>query len=72
MMLSKTERILALINFYLPHTDLCQYRYEADTIAQATRRNSSVSAIEKQVRRLFPEMEDDLAAAIAAGVKGAL
>lgn len=30
------------------------------------------SSFEKQVRRLFPEMEDGLVAAIAAGVKGAL
>ena len=72
MTLSKTERILALINFYLPHTDLYQFRYEADTIAQATRKNNSLSTIEKQVRRQFPEMEDDLVAAIAAGVKGSL
>ena len=29
-------------------------------------------SFEERVRRLFPEMEDDLVAAIAAGVKGAL
>ena len=32
MQQSKTERILAIINFFLPHTDLYQYRFEADSI----------------------------------------
>ena len=42
MQQSKTERILAIINFFLPHTDLYQYRFEADSIAYNTRKNSSL------------------------------
>ena len=49
MKLSKTERILAIINFFLPHTDLYQYRYEADSIAYNSRKNSSLKTVEKIV-----------------------
>lgn len=49
MKLSKTERILAIINFFLPHTDHYQYRYEADSIAYNSRKNSSLKTVEKLV-----------------------
>ena len=49
-MLSKTERILAIINYYLPHESLYQYHYEADSIAYNTRKNSSLKTVEKLVR----------------------
>ena len=60
MQLSKTERILAIINFFLPHTDLYQYRFEADSIAYNTRKNSSLKTIEKLIREYLPNLEDDI------------
>ena len=59
MQLSKTERILAIINFFLPHTDLYQYRFEADSIAYNTRKNSSLKTVEKLVREYLPNLEDE-------------
>lgn len=50
MTLNKTERILAAINYFLPHDDLYQYHFEADSIAYNTRKNSSEKTIERLVR----------------------
>lgn len=69
MTLTRTERIFAILNFYLPHVDLYQYRYEADTIAQSVRKNSTAAAISRLVREQFPDMDDELIAAVASGIK---
>ena len=58
-MLSKTDRILAIINFFLPHANLYQYHYEADSIAYNTRRNSSLKTVERLVREYLPEVDDE-------------
>ena len=59
-MLSKTERILGVINFYLPHTDLYQYHYEVDSIACNTRKNSSLKTVENLVREYLPDVDNDV------------
>jgi hypothetical protein len=59
MILSKTDRILAIINIHLPHTSLDQYRYEADSIAYNTRKNSSVMTIENLIREYLGENIDE-------------
>lgn len=58
-MLSKTERILAVINFYLTHIDLYQYHYEAGSVAYNSRENSSLKTVEKQVREYLPDVDND-------------
>ena len=58
-MLSKTDRILAIINFFLPHTNLYQYHYEADSIAYNTRKNSSLKTVERLVREYLPDVDDE-------------
>ena len=70
MTLTRTERILAILNFYLPHKDLYQYNYEADTIAQSVRKNSNAASISRLVREQFPDMDDDLIAAITMAKRG--
>ena len=72
MQLSKTERILAIINFFLPHTNLYQYRFEADSIAYNTRKNSSLKTVEKLVREYFPNLKDDIVHQMAAAIKESL
>ena len=71
MMLSKTERILAIINFYLPHTDLNQYYFEADSIAYNTRKNSSLKTVENLVRE-YLEADDVLVHEMAVAIKATL
>ena len=70
--LSKTERILAIINFFLPHTDLYQYRYEADSIAYNTRKNSSLKTVEKLVREYLPDLDEEMYHQMAAAIKQSL
>ena len=74
MTLSKTDRILALINFYLPHDSLNQYHYEADSIAYNTRKNSSLAAVEKLVREYLGEyiQKEQLIRQLAEGIRSVL
>ena len=70
--LSKTERILAVINYFLSHTDLNQYHYEADSIAYNTRKNSSLKTVEKLVREYLPDLDDEMYQQLAVAIKGSL
>ena len=73
MTLNKTERILAAINYFLPHDDLYQYRFEADSIAYNTRKNSSEKTIERLVREYLGEaIDDDLVMPLTMAIKGCL
>ena len=72
MQLSKTDRILAIINFFLPHTNLYQYRFEADSIAYNTRKNSSLKTVEKLVREYLPDLDEEMVRQIAAAIKESL
>lgn len=70
---SKTDRILAIINFYLPHNDVNQYHYEADSIAYNTRKNSSLKTIEKLIGEYLGEnIDDELIHQMAVGIKASL
>ena len=70
--LSKTERILAIINYFLPHTDLNQYHFEADSIAYNTRKNSSLKTVEKLVREYIPDLDEEMYHQMAALIKESL
>ena len=72
MQLSKTERILAIINFFLPHTDINQYHFEADSIAYNTRKNSSQKTVEKLVREYLPDLDEKMYHLMAAALKETL
>ena len=72
MTLSKTERILAILNYFLPHTDLYQYHYEADSIAYNTRKNSSLKTVEKVVREYLPDLDEVLIKHMVVVIKQAL
>ena len=72
MTLSKTERILAILNYFLPHTDLYQYHYEADSIAYNTRKNSSLKTVEKVVREYLPDLDEDLIKHMVVAIKQSL
>jgi hypothetical protein len=71
-MLSKTERILAIINYFLPHESLYQYHYEADSIAYNTRKNSSLKTVEKLVREYLPDVYENLYHKLAVAIKASL
>lgn len=71
-MLSKTERILAIINYFLPHESLYQYHYEADSIAYNTRKNSSLKMVEKLVREYLPDVDENLYHQLAVAIKASL
>jgi hypothetical protein len=71
-MLSKTERILAVINYFLPHESLYQYHYEADSIAYNTRKNSSLKTVEKLVREYLPDVDENLYHQLAVAIKASL
>ncbi|MBR3142915.1 MAG: hypothetical protein IKF09_07215 [Clostridiales bacterium] len=71
-MLSKTERILAIINYFLPHESLYQYHYEADSIAYNTRKNSSLKKVEKLVREYLPDVDENLYHQLAVAIKASL
>ena len=71
-MLSKTERILAIINYYLPHTNIYQYHYEADSIAYNTRKNSSLKTVEKLVREYLPDVDENLYHQLTVAIKASL
>jgi hypothetical protein len=71
-MLSKTERILAIINYFLPHESLYQYHYEADSIAYNTRKNSSLKTVEKLVREYLPDVYENLYHQLAVAIKASL
>ncbi len=71
-MLSKTERILAIINYFLPHESLYQYHYEADSIAYNTRKNSSLKTVEKLVREYLPAVDENLYHQLAVAIKASL
>ena len=70
--LSKTERILAIINYFLPHTDLNQYHFEVDSIAYNTRKNSSLKTVEKLVREYIPDLDEEMYHQMAAAIKESL
>ena len=80
MTLSKTDRILALINYYLPHEDINRYHFEADSIAYNTRKNSSLKTIEGLIREYLGEElqgkdgieDEELIKQLAAGIKSVL
>ena len=72
MTLSKTERILAILNYFLPHTDLYQYRYEADSIAYNTRKNSSLKTIGKLVREYLPDLDEEIYNQLTVAIKECL
>ena len=72
MTLSKTEKILAILNYFLPHTDLYQYHYEADSIAYNTRKNSSLKTVEKVVREYLPDIDEDLIKHMVVAIKQSL
>ena len=71
-MLSKTERILAIINYFLPHESLYQYHYEADSIAYNTRKNSSLKTVEKLVREYLPDVDENLYHQLTVAIKASL
>ena len=71
-MLSITERILAIINYFLPHESLYQYHYEADSIAYNTRKNSSLKTVEKLVREYLPDVDENLYHQLAVAIKASL
>ena len=71
-MLSKTERILAIINYFLPHESLYQYHYEADSIAYNIRKNSSLKMVEKLVREYLPDVDENLYHQLAVAIKASL
>ena len=71
-MLSKTERILTIINYFLPHESLYQYHYEADSIAYNTRKNSSQKTVEKLVREYLPDVDENLYHQLAVAIKASL
>ena len=71
-MLSETERILAIINYFLPHTNIYQYHYEADSIAYNTRKNSSLKTVEKLVREYLPDVDENLYHQLAVAIKESL
>ena len=73
MTLNKTERILAAINYFLPHDDLYQYRFEADSIAYNTRKNSSEKTIERLVREYLGEkIDEEMVMPLTMAIKGCL
>ena len=61
MTLTKTEKIMAILNQWDPEKrgtpdgelDWREYQYEADTIAQHIRSNSSVMTVEKYLREVL-------------------
>jgi hypothetical protein len=71
-MLSKTERILAIIDYFLPHESLYQYHYEADSIAYYTRKNSSLKMVAKLVRDYLPDVDENLYHQLAVAIKASL
>jgi len=73
MTLSKTERILSIINYYLPHEDLYQYNFEADSIAYNTKSNSSLKTIQNLIRKYLGEaVDEEMVEAMAAAIKNTL
>ena len=72
MMLSKTDRILAIMNFFLPHTSLYQYRFEADSIAYNTRKNSSLKTVERLVKEYLPDLDEEMVNQMAEAIKESL
>ena len=83
MTLTKTEKILAILNQWDPEDrrgsdgklDWRAYHFEADTIAQQVRSNSSVKTVEKSIRETLDveQINDEeiktVAKVIAAGLK---
>ena len=65
IVLSITEKIMALLNQYDPEgryarsKDYRCYSYEADTIAQNIRKNSRVETVIKYIAEMFPEIDTD-------------
>ena len=65
MSLTRSEKIMALLNQWDPagsyksSQDYRVYSYEAETIAQSTRPNSTIKTIEKAIQEAFAEIEID-------------
>jgi len=61
--LTKTEKIMALLNQYDPTGEYARlgdyhcYSYEADTIAQSIRKNSRVETVLNAIAEMFPEID---------------
>ena len=72
MPLSKTDRILALINYYLPTDDINRYHFQADSIAYNTRKNSSLKRIEELVREYLQIENEELIRQLAVEIKAML
>lgn len=65
IVLSKTEKIMALLNQYDPTGEYARsddyrcYSYEADIIAQNIRKNSRVETVIKYIAEVFPGIDTD-------------
>ena len=65
MSLTRSEKIMALLNQWDPagsyksSQDYRVYSYEAETIAQSIRSNSTIKTIEKAIQEAFAEIEID-------------
>ena len=65
MSLTRSEKIMALLNQWDPagsyksSQDYRVYSYEAETIAQSIRSNSTIKTIEKAIQESFAEIEID-------------
>ena len=63
IVLSKTEKIMALLNQYDPTGEFVRsndyhcYSYEADTIAQSIRKNSRLETVLNAIAEMFPEID---------------
>ena len=71
-MLSKTERILAIINYFLPHMNIYQYHYEADSFAYNIRKNSSLKTVEKLVQEYLSDVDENTYHQLAVAIKASL
>jgi len=82
MTLTKTEKIMAILNQWDPEKrgtpdgelDWREYQYEADTIVQQIRSNSSVTTIEKYLREVLKldQVSNDEVKAVAVMIQAML
>ena len=64
--------LLAVINLFLPHTELYQYHFEAESIAYNTRKNSSLKTVEKLVREYLPYVDEEIVHQMVVAIKESL
>ena len=72
MPLSKTDCILALINYFLLTDGINRYHFQADSIAYNTRKNSSIKRIEELIKEYLEIEDEDLIHQLAMGIKASL